>query len=117
LAKGLFLGAISESGGSFGPPRQTTFPGENMKTLPMAEKEGLNYAEKAGAKTIKELRSLPVKEIPMVMGMGGAWPIIDGYVIPDDQFKLYEAGKYHDVPVLIGYNSDEGASFSREKTP
>jgi len=31
LAKGLFHGAISESGGSFGPPRLTTFPGENLK--------------------------------------------------------------------------------------
>src|SRR5215216_1270742 len=33
LAKGLFHGAISQSGGSFGPTRPTTFPGENMKTL------------------------------------------------------------------------------------
>jgi para-nitrobenzyl esterase len=49
--------------------------------------------------------------------MPGGWPITDGYVIPDDQHKLYEAGKYNDIPVLIGYNSDEGASFSREKTP
>ena len=48
---------------------------------------------------------------PMGMGMGGAWPIVDGYVIPDDQHKLYEAGNYNDVPVLIGYNSDEGCKF------
>ncbi|HDZ15161.1 MAG TPA: carboxylesterase family protein, partial [Pricia sp.] len=41
LAKGLFQGAISQSGGSFGPSRPITFPGENMKTLAMAEKEGL----------------------------------------------------------------------------
>ena len=32
-------------------------------------------------------------------------------MIPDDQYKLYEAGAYADVPVLIGYNSDEGATF------
>ena len=38
LAKGLFRGAISESGGSFGPTRPTTYPGENMKTLTEAEK-------------------------------------------------------------------------------
>jgi para-nitrobenzyl esterase len=38
-------------------------------------------------------------------------------VIPDDQYKLYAAGKYNDIPVLIGYNSDEGVSFSRSKTP
>jgi len=49
--------------------------------------------------------------------LGSAWPIIDGYVIPDDQYKLYEAGKYNDVPILVGYNSDEGLSFTREKTP
>jgi para-nitrobenzyl esterase len=46
-----------------------------------------------------------------------SWPIIDGYVIPDDQHKLYEAGKYNDTPILIGYNSDEGASFSPPRTP
>ena len=32
-------------------------------------------------------------------------------MIPDDQYSLYQAGRYHDVPVLIGYNSDEGATF------
>jgi para-nitrobenzyl esterase len=26
---------------------------------------------------------------------------------------LYEKGKYHDTPILVGINSDEGASFSR----
>ena len=117
LAKGLFQGAISQSGGSFGPSRSTTFPGENMKTLAMAEKDGLEYAEKAGDTSLVGLRNMPADSLPMVMGMGGAWPIVDGYVIPDDQYKLYEAGNYNDVNVLIGYNSDEGASFSREKTP
>jgi para-nitrobenzyl esterase len=33
-------------------------------------------------------------------------------VIPGDQYVLYEEGKFNDVDVLIGYNSDEGASFS-----
>lgn len=115
LAKGLFQGAISQSGGSFGPPRPVTFPGENMKTLSTAEKEGVAYAENTGASSLEELRKLPVDKLPIGMGMGGAWPIIDGHVIPDDQFKLYEKGGYNDVPVLIGYNSDEGASFTREK--
>jgi len=43
--------------------------------------------------------------------------IIDRYVIPDDQYKLYEAGRFNDTPILVGYNSDEGASFSPPKTP
>ncbi len=88
-----------------------------MKTLDVAEQDGVSYAEKAGASSLEDLRDIPAEKLPMGMGIGGAWPIIDGYVIPDDQFVLYESGKYNDVPVLIGYNSDEGASFSREKDP
>jgi para-nitrobenzyl esterase len=117
LAKGLFQGAISQSGGSFGPTRPTTYPGENMKTLKQAEADGEAYALKAGASSIADLRKIEADKLPSGWGMSGGWPIVDGYVIPDDQFKLYEAGKYNDVNVLIGYNSDEGASFSHEKTP
>lgn len=117
LAKGLFHGAISQSGGSFGPPRVTTYPGENMKRLKDAETAGIDYVKKTGAVSIAELRKMDAEKIPGGMGLGSAWPIIDGYVIPDDQYKLYEAGKYNDVPVLIGYNSDEGLSFTRTKDP
>lgn len=117
LARGLFHGAISQSGGSFGPTRPTTYPGENMKTLQQAEQEGVEYVRNAGASSIADLRKIEPDKLPMGMGMGGAWPIVDGVVIPDDQYLLYEAGKYNDVPILVGYNSDEGASFSRENAP
>ena len=115
LAKGLFTGAISESGGSFGPPRVTTYPGENMKRLKDAEAAGEAYAKGAGYNSIADLRKVDADKLPA--GRGLAWPIIDGYVIPDDQYKLYEAGKYNETPILVGYNSDEGASFSPPKTP
>jgi para-nitrobenzyl esterase len=116
-AAGLFHGAISQSGGSFGPPRPTTFPGENMKRLQTAEEEGISFAQKAGVNSIAELRKIDADKLPSGWGMGSAWPIIDGVVIPDDQYKLYENGKYNDTPILVGYNSDEGASFSPPKTP
>ena len=115
LAKGLFEGAISESGGSFGPPRSTTYPGENMKRLADAEQAGVDYTKSAGVSSIVELRKIPADKLPAIRGL--AWPIIDGWVIPDDQYKLYEAGKFNDTPILVGYNSDEGASFSPPKTP
>lgn len=115
LAKGLFRGAISQSGGSFGPPRMTTFPGENLKKLHDAESAGDAYIKNAGYSSIADLRKLDADKLPAIRGL--AWPIIDGYVIPDDQYKLYEAGKYNDVAIMIGYNSDEGASFSPPKTP
>lgn len=117
LAKGLFHGAISQSGGSFGPYRSTTYPGENLKLLAFAEKQGLEFMEKAGAQSLADLRKIPADKLPMGFGMPGAWPIIDGYVIPDDQYILYQKGQYNHTPILIGYNSDEGASFSPPKTP
>ena len=116
IAKGLFHGAISESGGSFGPTRATTFPGENLKQLADAERAGEAYAKSAGAASIAELRKVPADKLPAT-ALGTAWPIIDGWAVPDDQYKLYEAKRYNDVPVLIGYNSDEGASFTPPRTP
>ena len=115
-AKGLFRGAISESGGSFGPTRPTTYPGENMRRLADAEQSGVAFAQKAGVKTIAELRHVAPDKLPAGWGSGTAWPIVDGWVVPGDQHKLYEAGRYNDVALLVGYNSDEGLSFSREKT-
>lgn len=117
LAAGLFHGAISQSGGSFGPPRPTTYPGENLRRLQNAEENGISYMKSAGANSLAELRKIDAEKLPAGMGLGSAWPIIDGHVIPDDQYKLYEKGNYNDTPILVGYNSDEGASFSPPKSP
>ena len=118
LMKGVITGAISESGGSFGPTRPTTYPGENMKTLAQAEQDGEAFARGVGAKSIADLRKMPASAFTSGgMGGGNGWPIVDGYVIPGDQYELYEQGRFNDIPVLIGYNSDEGASFMREKDP
>jgi para-nitrobenzyl esterase len=119
LAKGLFHGAISQSGGSFGPPRPGGMPGENMQLLSDAERAGEAFAKAAGASSVAELRKLSAEQV-LAAGRsqrGSGWPIIDGWVIPDDQYKLYEAGKFNDTPILVGYNSDEGLSFLRVKTP
>ena len=118
LAKGLFQSAISESGGSFGPPRPATLPGENLKRLADAERSGEAYAKGAGAASIADLRKIAADKLPAGgRGQGMAWPIIDGWVIPDDQYKLYEKKRYNDTPILVGYNSDEGQSFSPPRTP
>ena len=112
LAKGLFSGAISQSGGSFGPARATTYPGENMKTLKMAQDDCMAVARELGATTLEQLRALPPSAFSRYQMGAGGWPVVDGYVIPGDQFEMYEQGRFNDVNVLIGYNSDEGASFS-----
>ncbi len=114
LAKGLFRGAISESGGNFAPVHQTgTEGGENMDSLATAEKSGTAFLAKLGAASIADARKLSAADIlkNSPPGLGGSWPIIDGYVLLGDQYKLYEAKRYNDTPVLIGTNSDEGALF------
>lgn len=117
LAEGLFQGAISQSGGSFGPHRETTYPGENMHLLADAEQAGVRFATRAGVDSIAAFRALSPDKIPGGFGSGAAWPIIDGHIIPDDQYRIYAAGDYNDVDILVGYNSDEGLSFTRESDP
>jgi para-nitrobenzyl esterase len=118
LAKDLFHGAISQSGGSFGPIRSGGGPGENMQSLADAERAGETWALKAGASSVADLRRLPAdKLIVSTPGQGGvAWPVMDGWIIPNDQYKLYQAGRYNDTPILVGYNSDEGATFPGART-
>jgi para-nitrobenzyl esterase len=118
LAKGLFHGAISQSGGSFGPSNRNPVPGENMRLLADAEASGVELATAAGATSIADLRALSAEKLLEVRRgqRGMAWPIVDGYVVPGDQYRLYEAGRFNDTPILVGYNSDEGLSFTRVKT-
>jgi para-nitrobenzyl esterase len=116
LAKGLFRGAISESGGSFCPVDSVRFDNNGIRDVPGAEKFGVDFMHRIGASSLAELRQMDwskwVGDTPSI-GVGGFWPTVDGYVLPDDQYKMYEAGNYNDVNVLIGTNSDEGAMFSR----
>jgi len=118
-AKGLFHGAISDSGGSFGAVRTPTAPGENLPPLAIAEQGGVTLAGKLGAGSLEALRAKGAGEVmAQTRGVAGVgWPVLDKWVIPDDQFVLYEKGKYNDTPILVGINSDEGASFSRTSDP
>lgn len=56
LAKGLFHGAISESGGNFGPAQRDNEAGVNMHTLARAEKDGAAFLSKLGVASIAEAR-------------------------------------------------------------
>jgi para-nitrobenzyl esterase len=114
LAKGLFQGAISESGGSFAPARFSNEAGENVPPLAVAEHNGSAFLAKIGAKSVADARKMTAESIIKASPPGagaGFWPNFDGYVLPGDQYNLYEEGRYNDTPVLIGTNSDEGALF------
>ncbi len=112
-AAGLFHRAISESGGAFGAPRVGEEGGQTTPVLALAERRGAALLAQLGVKRIADARRLPADTI--VQSAGSApnvyWPVLDGDVLPDDPYVLYEARKYNDVPVLAGINSDEGALF------
>ncbi len=115
-ARGLFHGVISESGGSFGPPRYSNEGGETVPPLKVAEASGKAFLDKLGAHDIKAARALDAAVIQKALGpglQGGFWPTFDGDVLPADQYKLYQAGRFNDTNVLIGTNSDEGSLFVR----
>ncbi|HET9159733.1 MAG TPA: carboxylesterase family protein, partial [Caulobacteraceae bacterium] len=38
-----------------------------------------------------------------------AYPVVDGVVIPDDPARLFEQGKFHHVPIIVGGNADDGS--------
>ena len=48
--------------------------------------------------------------------MGSFWPVADGETIVENQYELFEAGKFNDTPILVGTNSDEGGLFVTQKT-
>ena len=109
LAKDLFQRAISESGGSFAPSRTANQGGTNTPSLAVAERQGATFIQGLGAASIADARKIPADTI--LKAGGRFWPVMDGYVIPGDQYELYKAGQYNDTPILIGTNSDEGALF------
>lgn len=113
LTKGLFRGAICESGSSFWPVGDSRNGNTAILHSAAAEKEGLAFQKRMGKKNIKQMRKLSTKELVDSTSMEGFWPIVDGYAITDDQYKLYEKGIYNDVNVIVGWNSDEGSLFCR----
>ena len=115
LAKGRFARVIAESGGAFS--RQ---PGFGPKPLRAGEADGVKFMQNAGAASVADLRAKPAQELmdalakgPIVYGLG----VIDGYVVPEHPAAVFAAGKQNDVPLLNGWNTDEGSLFTARMNP
>jgi para-nitrobenzyl esterase len=105
LAKDLFARAIAESGAFFeGPARK-------LEELAAAEQAGLAFARKLGAENADDLRKLAADEILAASPGMGFRPIVDGHVLPQSPANLIAHGLHSDVPLLAGWNKDEGFSF------
>jgi para-nitrobenzyl esterase len=105
LAKGLFHGAIAQSGSSVGGLGLM-----NARTLADQEKNGVRFAESKGAHSLADLRKLTWQQLSE--GQQGSWSVVvDGYVQPAPAGEIIAQGRQNDVPTLTGSTADEsGAS-------
>ncbi|HVW97890.1 MAG TPA: carboxylesterase family protein [Mucilaginibacter sp.] len=100
-AKGLFKKAIAESGSLM-----VANPTIKTKTLQEAEEQGVKTAIAVGAKSLAELRKVPAEQL--LKAGGGYSPIVDGYVLPEPVWKIFAGHRENDVPLMAGWNADEG---------
>jgi para-nitrobenzyl esterase len=105
LASGYFKRAIGESGSFLGTARP-------VKTNAQCEREGIQFADSAfGTSSLAALRSIPAQQMldaSLTKPRNFFRPNIDGYFLPADCKSIYESGKQAHVPLLAGWNMDEG---------
>ena len=100
LAKGLFKRAVSQSGQWMGLGIDKMLPREE------AEQRTVQQAEKAGAKSLADLRAMSAEEIMKAFPRGQGM-MIDGYIIPEDLSKTFAEGRQNRVDLLTGSNGTE----------
>ncbi len=109
LAHGLFAKAIGESGGAFGGP-----PSGGLRYAPVAvrsEKDAEFARSTLHADTLADLRAIPADRLLAAAGPGSAFgPDVDGYFLPQSPAATFAAGRQNDVPLMAGWNRDEGGN-------
>jgi para-nitrobenzyl esterase len=105
VSKDFVHAAIGESGAFFG---KTLGP----KRLAESQKRDAVFAEQLGMRSIKELRAVDAERLLNVaMKAKGEYrfsPNIDGYFMPADAYEIYAKGKQAHLPLMAGWNRDEG---------
>lgn len=103
-AHGLFQRAIAQSGGIFEPLQLA--PGY---LLANAERDGAGFMEALGASTLEAMRGLPAERLTAPNAV--SHPVIEPDVLPLSPYDAYVQGRYHDVPLLLGSNSEEARAL------
>ncbi|MDE1150890.1 MAG: carboxylesterase family protein [Azospirillaceae bacterium] len=120
LAKGLFRAGIAESHARYPRDTELRYLSVSWRPLATAEAAGTQYAAQHGAKTLEELRALPVDTL--IAGSNGVdaavetgsdgkpplfRPVVDGWVIPQSYWDTYQAGAQNQIAYVAGNNKDE----------
>jgi len=105
LAEGLFHRAIGQSGGNFRPLPQLRGSDNS------AEARGSNLQKALGASSVSELRKLDAHQLLSADDGRSYRAIVDGRILPDQLYLLFEQGKFNQVPLMVGYNAEEGTTL------
>lgn len=109
-ARGLFRAAVMSSGCNLRGAKPT---------LADAEKIGLAFQDKMGAKSLAEMRAMAADRILAtqsesqlglsVSGVRINGPIVDGRVLPQQAAEAVASGNYAKVPMIASFNEDDMA--------
>ena len=108
MAKDVLAHAIGESGGAFS---RGTLP---FPTLAVAEARDEAFARDVlGKSSLAELRAIPAADVVKAVEGQKApdvhfGPDVDGLFLPEAVPALFAAGKQAHIPLLAGWNHDEG---------
>lgn len=103
LSKGLFAGAIGESGAGINPTLSPV-------SLKEAEKTGADFAKGIGANSLAALRAMSTQQLYELYNTSkrfGFPTVIDGYFYTKTIAETFKAGEQSKVPLLVGWNSAE----------
>ncbi len=108
-AKGLFQRAIAESG-NYSVPLDSSESGNFDR--PTAETQGAAFVKAQGAANLADLRRMDADTL-----IHQTWAprvIVDGHVLREDMTTTYRHHRQNDVPILVGWNADEGKDLAPE---
>jgi len=119
LSRGLFHKAIAQSGafwdGRYGP----------LQTFEEARERGEALARRLGTASVDALRAMPADDL----NAAGLWsfetspivtafsPSVDGFVVPGMPAERFHRGDQMHIPLLAGWNADEGYPFAAQALP
>ena len=108
MAQGLFQKAIGESGAAVG---RGPLP---YNGLAEREVKDAQWVSTLNVKSLAELRALPTQTILDSLKKPGVGfpPYVDGKVLTEPVPDTYAAGKQAHIPLLAGWNADEGSFFA-----
>lgn len=126
LFKGLFHGAIAESGLRYPYDTLLASLADSYVNMSHALEKGLNYTRFHNVSSIADLRKLSTEELLIgsedrdysiwwVTALSAQYPpvfkpVLDGYVIPEKYIDSLHHAPANDVPVITGNNKDEGGA-------